>query len=188
MLKAYRFPVQLFVFFERLTLFYWTSTVVKPMHVVTFWPSQAAGLLSKTLRLEVGTAASFLVDASVIDTYAYNPQILEFDFFLRKNRYLAFYLYYFYHLRFKITFCFSVDSLLCSSSEAFANSTWLEREMHEMYGLRFKFSKDRRNLLLDYVSLDAPMQKTYPCVGETEVFYNPLEESIIYYPNTSVEL
>ena len=155
---------------------------------MTFWPAQASTLLGKTLRLELNLAPSFLVDASVIDTSCYAPLVLEFDTFLRQNRFLAFYIFYLYQLKSKLTICFSTPDILGSLEFSYPNANWLEREFSELYGLRVGPKKDQRNLLLDYCSLTNPMQKTYPCVGEEEVFYNPLEEGLVYYPNTSVEL
>ena len=71
---------------------------------------------------------------------------------------------------------------------SFPNANWVEREFSELYGISMAAKKDQRNLLLDYTSLVNPMQKGFPCVGEEEIFYSPLEEGLIYYPNTSVEL
>lgn len=180
--------MQLFFFFENLTLYYWTSTAVRPQHYLTFWPAEAATLLSKTLKLELHLAASTLIEASVIDTLAYTPTILEFDQFLRKNRYLSFYIFYLYQLKSRLTVCFSHSVALLSLEAAFPNANWLEREFSELYGVKVGAKKDQRNLLLDYTATYSPMQKGFPCAGEEEVFYNPLEEAIVYYPNTSVEL
>ena len=57
-----------------------------------------------------------------------------------------------------------------------------------MYGINMYGKLDSRNLLLDYTMIENPLLKSYPCVGVTEVFYNPLEDCVSYYPNTSVEL
>jgi NADH:ubiquinone oxidoreductase subunit C len=188
MFKAYKFPLQLFFFFERLSLQYWTSTVIKPQHYVIFWPAQAAGVLSQVFKHELNLSQSYLVDASCIDTSAYSPSTLEFNSFFRQNRYLTFYLLYTYHLKSRFTLCFPHAAPLASFEDAYPNANWLEREFSELYGVQLQFKKDSRNLLLDYTALANPMKKGYPCVGEEEIFYNPLEEALVYYPNTAVEL
>lgn len=84
--------------------------------------------------------------------------------------------------------CFSHAQALPSLEGGFLNANWVEREFSELYGVKVAGKQDQRNLLLDYTSLISPMQKGFPCVGEEEIFYSPLEEGLVYYPNTSVEL
>lgn len=188
LLKKTQFPLYLFFFFENLTLFYWTSSVVKPQHYVTFWPAQASHLLSKILHLEANLSESTLIEASVSDTTCYTPVYTDLAKFFQSYKYLAFYLFYSYQLKIKLTFCFPCTKQLASFESCFPNANWLEREFSELYGVNLWGKKDQRNLLLDYTNLTNPMQKGFPCVGEEEIFYNPLEEELIYYPNTSVEL
>ena len=140
------------------------------------------------LRLEVNLAPSFLVETSVIDTADYSSEVMEFTSFLRQHRYLVFHILYFYQLKYKITLCSATPAALPSFESAYANANWLEREASEMYGLTFSPKADSRNLLLDYTMVENPMRRSYPCVGEFEVFYNPLEEGLSYYPTESVEL
>lgn len=75
-----------------------------------------------------------------------------------------------------------------SIESAYLNANWLEREVAEMYGLQFSPKADARNLLLDYTMAENPMRRSFPCVGEYEVFYNPLDEGLTYYPTNAVEL
>lgn len=180
--------MHLFVIFENLTLAYWTSTAIKPNHAVTFWPAQSLEALSWVLRLEVNLAPSFLVETSVLDTSDYGSDSTEFSQFIKLHRFLVFHIVYFYHLKYKITFCASTSSALPSFESAYPNANWLEREAAEMYGLRFTPKNDSRNLLLDYTMVENPMCRSFPCIGEYEVFYNPLEEGLSYYPTQAVEL
>jgi NADH:ubiquinone oxidoreductase subunit C len=57
-----------------------------------------------------------------------------------------------------------------------------------MYGVNFLFKKDSRNLLLDYTILENPLLKSYPCIGTTEVVYNPLQDNVTYCETQHVEL
>lgn len=188
MFKAYRFPYQLFFFFENLTLVYWTSKALRPQHYVIFWPVETLKLVSQTLKFETFLSFSFLVEASIVDTSCYNPDELEVEEFLRENRYLSFYIFYLYQLKTRLTCCFSSTAEFASIETIYPNAGWLEREMIELYGVFIKNKRDSRNLLLDYTNTSYPMQKSYACTGELEVFYNPLDEVIAYYPTASVEL
>lgn len=162
--------------------------MLKPNHAVVFWPSYAAALLAKSLRFEVTTALSCLIEASAIDLSAYKSANSEFSIFGLQNKFLVFYLIYFYHLKYKITFCFNYGSNLQSMDTTFLNAGWLERELAEMYGLFYYNKLDNRTLLLDYTMMDAPLVKSFNCAGSTEVFYNPIDEAVIYYDNSFVEL
>jgi NADH-quinone oxidoreductase subunit C len=46
-------------------------------------------------------------------------------------------------------------------SDLFAGATWLEREVHEFYGIRFADSPDMRNLLLPEDADFHPLKKTF---------------------------
>jgi NADH:ubiquinone oxidoreductase subunit C len=188
MYKKYKFPVHLFLIFENLSLLYWTSTAVKPNHALSFWPAKTANTLAKVLRSELVLSNSFLVESSSIDTSRYSSSVLDFDAFLKENKHLLFHIFYFYSICYKITFCFPVNNSIPSIETSYLNANWVERELIEMYGISMYGKLDSRNLLLDYTMIENPLLKSYPCAGITEVFYNPLEDCVSYYPNTSVEL
>jgi NADH:ubiquinone oxidoreductase subunit C len=188
MYKKYKFPIQLFLIFENLSLYYWTSTVVKPNHSITFWPAKTSLLLAKVLKSELILTNSFLVENSSIDTSLYSSNTLNFDALLKTYKNLVFYIFYFYSISYKLTICFPVNTQILSIEAIYPNASWVERETIEMYGLNMYNKLDSRNLLLDYTTLDNPLLKSYPCPGITEVFYNPLEDCVMYYPTTSVEL
>jgi NADH:ubiquinone oxidoreductase subunit C len=182
------FPVQLFLFFEGAALSYWTSGVVKPNHAVTLWPAQALGALGWILHLESQLAPSFLVEATAVDTAGYVGEGFELGAFWRDRPSIYFTIHYFYHIRFKITFCTLPGATIPSMGSPFPNAGWLEREATEMMGLPIGPKVDGRNLLLDYATSTPPMRRAYPCVGEVDVLYSPLDEEVTTYPLSSSEL
>lgn len=77
---------------------------------------------------------------------------------------------------------------MTSLDDVFSNSSWLEREFSEMYGVFFYKKKDIRNLLLDYGVLENPMLKDFPNTGFKEVIYDHLDKNIKYIDTVHVEL
>lgn len=188
MFKTHKFPVQLFLVFENISPAHWTSSASKPNNIFTLWPNESLHVLCKVLQRELALANSFLVEASAVDTSRYTESNESCEYFTKEARYFLFYTFYFYFLSMRITFVAPVISSTFSIEGSYPNANWVERELMEMYGLFFYNKLDARNLLLDYTLMDNPMLKSYPCVGFNEVFYSPLEECVVYYPNTSVEL
>lgn len=66
-------------------------------------------------------------------------------------------------------------------SSLFQNLAWTEREIAEMYGIKFKNKKDNRHLLLDYSFTGYPMLKSFPVSGLVELFYSVNSAVISYY-------
>jgi NADH:ubiquinone oxidoreductase subunit C len=71
---------------------------------------------------------------------------------------------------------------LSSISELFPNSSWLEREIHELHGVGFGNKKDTRNLMLQYGDTTVPFQKTSPSIGYKELFYDSLNDVVVEVP------
>jgi len=72
-----------------------------------------------------------------------------------------------------------------SIANLYSTSSWLEREVSEMYGVRFEHKKDLRNLMLQYGDTSAPFKKSYPSIGTKETFYDPFTDNLIQVPVTT---
>lgn len=187
MFKKNKFPIQLFLIFENLSLIHWTASTLKPNHSLSLWPLKSLLVLAKVTRYELMLSNSYLVDGSVIDTSNYSLVLTDSDYIFKNNKNILFYTFYFYYISYRITFFFYLNDYSNSVESSYKNACWIEREIVEMYGSYFYNKADSRNLLLDYVTLENPLKKDYPCVGLNEIFYNNLEEGILSYPNTTVE-
>ena len=75
---------------------------------------------------------------------------------------------------------FSLNSI----TELYPNANWLEREVSELCGNVFNNKKDLRNLMLQYGDTSVPFQKSYPSIGLKELFYDPINDSVIQLPVT----
>ena len=69
-----------------------------------------------------------------------------------------------------------------SLSEIFFAANWLEREVSELSGVSFLGKKDIRNLMLQYGDSSTPFKKSYPSIGTTEMFYNPIKDTLTQNP------
>ena len=74
-----------------------------------------------------------------------------------------------------------------SITELFPAANWLEREVSELSGISFSGKKDLRNLLLQYGDASNPFKKSFPSIGYKELFYNPIQDTLIQNP-ISVQL
>lgn len=48
-----------------------------------------------------------------------------------------------------------------------------------MNGLNFLNKKDNRNLLLPYGDLINPLDKSFPCIGNVEIFFDSLNDILL---------
>ena len=83
--------------------------------------------------------------------------------------------------RFTVATFVEPSSGLVPISPLFQNLAWTEREISEMYGIKFKNKKDNRHLLLDYSFTGFPMIKSFPVSGVVELFYSVTAGVIRYY-------
>jgi NADH:ubiquinone oxidoreductase subunit C len=81
----------------------------------------------------------------------------------------------------------SGGNCLESVTELFPSANWLEREVSELSGISFSGKKDLRNLLLQYGDASNPFRKSFPSIGYKELFYNPIQDTLIQNP-ISVQL
>lgn len=183
-----KFPIQIFFFFQKLELFFWTSKVVKSNHYLCFLPQKAFKPLMSVIKNEFYLSSVQLIDASVLDLSQQNFDAEVFNNFFKKNKLITYYSFFFFYLKQRISFFFKNSEKSASAEFYFSNANWLEREYSEMYGIFFLKKKDSRNLLLDYGVLENPFLKSFPSIGYEEVYFDAVEKNVIYAAITAVEL
>ena len=86
------------------------------------------------------------------------------------------------NLRIKVGIKFEMDQQISSIVKIFPSANWMEREVFDMYGIKFKNHPDLRRILTDYNFKGHPLRKDFPLTGFTEVRYSEKEKKVIHEP------
>ena len=84
--------------------------------------------------------------------------------------------------RIKVSTQFQLDKNISSITKIFPSANWMEREVFDMYGIKFKNHPDLRRILTDYGFKGHPLRKDFPLTGFNEVRYSEKEKKVIYEP------
>jgi NADH-quinone oxidoreductase subunit C len=82
-------------------------------------------------------------------------------------------------LRFILKLIIKKEDLIISLNKLFINSTWLEREVWDMFGVKFIFHCDLRRILTDYGFVGHPLLKHFPLSGFYELRFDEIFNKII---------
>ena len=74
------------------------------------------------------------------------------------------------------------NEVVSSLTKFFPSANWMEREVFDMYGVKFKDHPDLRRILTDYGFEGHPLRKDFPLTGHNEVRYSEDEKKVIYEP------
>ena len=84
--------------------------------------------------------------------------------------------------RILLDFFINENEIVTSLSSIFPSSNWMEREVFDMYGIKFKDHPDLRRILTDYGFTWHPLRKDFPLTGHNEVRYSEDEKKVVYEP------
>ena len=89
------------------------------------------------------------------------------------------------NFRFFLKLLINKENLIISVSKLFKSVSWLEREIWDLFGVKFIFHIDLRRILTDYGFLGHPLLKQFPLIGFIELRY---DDSIFNIVKEAVEL
>ena len=106
------------------------------------------------------------------------------DYPENENRFELVYLFlsHEHNLRIKVLIKFQINQQINSLTKIFPSANWMEREVFDMYGIKFKNHPDLRRILTDYGFKGHPLRKDFPLTGFNEVRYSEKEKKVIYEP------
>ena len=87
-----------------------------------------------------------------------------------------------HNTRVKLLIKFQQNQTINSITKIFPSANWMEREVFDMYGVKFINHPDLRRILTDYNFKGHPLRKDFPLTGFNEVRYSEKDKKVIYEP------
>ena len=148
------------------------STKINHKHVCINIENE--NLLEVVLFLKNNNETKFrqLIDITAVD-YPENE---------RRFKLVYLFLSHEFNSRILINFFINENEIVTSLTSVFPSSNWMEREVFDMYGIKFKNHPDLRRILTDYGFKGHPLRKDFPLTGFNEVRYSEKDKKVIYEP------
>jgi len=124
------------------------------------------------LKNNASTKFRQLVDITAVD-YPEENQRFKLAYLLLSHE---------YNKRIILNYSINENEVIPSITEIFPSANWMEREVFDMYGIKFKDHPDLRRILTDYNFEGFPLRKDFPLTGHNEVRYNEDVKKVIYEP------
>ena len=87
-----------------------------------------------------------------------------------------------FNQRIILNYFISENEKISSLTKIFPSANWMEREVFDMYGIKFNDHPDMRRILTDYGFEGHPLRKDFPLTGHNEVRYSEDKKKVIYEP------
>jgi NADH-quinone oxidoreductase subunit C len=113
-----------------------------------------------------------LIDITAVD-YPANPKRFKIVYLLLSHE---------FNQRIILSYFISENEKISSLTKIFPSANWMEREVFDMYGIKFNDHPDMRRILTDYGFEGHPLRKDFPLTGHNEVRYSEDKKKVIYEP------
>ncbi len=86
--------------------------------------------------------------------------------------------------RCRVTTSLSDGEKISSITSVFECANWFEREVFDLFGIKFSSHPDLRRILTDYGFEGHPLRKDFPTTGFLEVKYDEVNKRVVYEPTS----
>ena len=124
------------------------------------------------IKSNVNTKFRQLMDITVVD-YPENAQRFKVVYLFLSHE---------FNQRIILSYLISENEVIPSLTPIYPAANWMEREVFDMYGVKFKDHPDMRRILTDYGFEGHPLRKDFPLTGHTEVRYSEDQKKVISEP------
>ena len=128
--------------------------------------------VSLFLKSNDNTKFRQLIDVTVVD-YPENSKRFKMVYLFLSHK---------FNQRIVLSYLINENELIQSLTPIFPAANWMEREVFDMYGVKFKDHPDLRRILTDYGFEGYPLRKDFPLTGHTEVRYSEAKKKVINEP------
>jgi NADH-quinone oxidoreductase subunit C len=131
-------------------------------------------LIDVTLFIKSNDNTKFrqLIDITAVD-YPENTQRFKVVYLFLSHE---------FNQRIVLSYLISENEVIPSLTSIYPAANWMEREVFDMYGVKFKDHPDLRRILTDYGFEGHPLRKDFPLTGHTEVRYSEDQKKVIKEP------
>jgi NADH-quinone oxidoreductase subunit C len=148
------------------------KTVIK--HDQLYIKIDSKDLIDVTLFIKSNDNTKFrqLIDITAVD-YPENTQRFKVVYLFLSHE---------FNQRIVLSYLISENEVIPSLTSIYPAANWMEREVFDMYGVKFKDHPDLRRILTDYGFEGHPLRKDFPLTGHTEVRYSEDQKKVIKEP------
>ena len=135
---------------------------------------ESEDLIDVTLFIKSNENTKFrqLIDVTVVD-YPENTQRFKVVYLFLSHE---------FNQRIVLSYLIGENEVIQSLTPVYPAANWMEREVFDMYGVKFKDHPDLRRILTDYGFEGHPLRKDFPLTGHTEVRYSEDQKKVIKEP------
>jgi len=143
-------------------------------HDQLFINIDSKNLIDVTLFIKNNDNTKFrqLIDITAVD-YPENYQRFKIVYLFLSHE---------FNQRIILSYLISENEVIPSLTSIYPAANWMEREVFDMYGVKFKDHPDLRRILTDYGFEGHPLRKDFPLTGHTEVRYSEEHKKVISEP------